>query len=253
MGLLPRSRAGAADPLPQRSAFHAVRILAQGRTGSRLLCELLDSHSQIDCGLELLNDPVRDAFRYVHNHALASSATVYGFKVKPMHIQKRQALGDTGDFLQHMSESGWKIVHLKRRNLFRQTYSGLARQARGAAHSRRTSDGSSPARPVIRLEVERLINGMRYRQKALAQEEEALSGLPHETIVYEDDLLRLADQRRATSGLVEWLGLRPEPLDTNLVPNSPPNLRGLIANFEEVRAGLVGTEFEGFFLEATGG
>ena len=33
-------------------------VYAQGRTGSRLLCELLGSHSKIHCDFEILADPV---------------------------------------------------------------------------------------------------------------------------------------------------------------------------------------------------
>lgn len=228
-------------------------IFAQGRTGSRLLCELLDSHSQIECGLEILRDPLRDVYRYVRHRALVSRAPAYGFKVKASHIERSQGISGAGSFLRRMHEDGWRIVYLMRRNLFRQVYSGFARQARGAAHSRRLTDGSLPPRPVVKLDVDEVIRRLRSRKKALARDQAALEGLPFKTLVYEDDLLQPAGQQRAIGELVAWLELKPEPVKTDLVPNTPRDLREVIANASEVEAGLRGTEFEDLFREATGG
>ena len=226
-------------------------IFAQGQTGSRLLCELLGSHSQIDCGFEILNKPVRDAYRFVRNSAKVSRAPAYGFKVKIYQLKGAQAISDPGAFLRRMHEDDWRILYLMRRNLFRQAYSGIAKRARGKSHTRRTPDGSPPLPPVVHVDVDKIITRMRRRQRYLASEEEALKGLPHKRLVYEDDLLQPDDQQRATIEVAEWLGLEPEPLATDMIPNTPRNLRQVIENFEEVQASLRGTEFEDYFREAT--
>ena len=226
-------------------------IFAQGRTGSRLLCELLDSHSEIDCDLEMLTDPVRDVYGYVHNLALAATRPVYGFKVKSYQLKNHQGISDGGVFLRRLHDEGWRIIYLSRRNLFRQVYSGLARKVRGTAHSRALSGGSAPPRPSVHLDLDTLIRLMRWRAETLEREAEALDGLPCKRLVYEDDLRSPVDQQRSVAEVVEWLGLKPEPFRTDMIPNTPPNLRPVIANFDEVEAGLRGTEFEEQFREAT--
>jgi len=227
-------------------------IFAQGRTGSRLLCELLDSHSGIDCDFEMLADPVRDVHRYVRNLAPASIRPAYGFKVKIYQLKHRHGIGDSATFLRQLHEQDWRIINLKRRNLFRQVYSGLARQVRGKAHSRPLSDGSAPVPPSVSLDVAEIVRLIRLRQKMLRRERRALKGLPVKTLVYEDDLFQPFDQQRTVHNIVEWLGLTPEPVHTDMIPNTPRNLRDVIANFDEVEAALRGTEFETFFAEATG-
>ncbi len=79
-----------------------------------------------------------------------------------------------------------------------------------------------------------------------------LKGLPYKTLVYEDDLYQPSDQQRAVGELVEWMGLTPEPATTLLIPTTPRNLREVLANFDELKAWLQGTEFEADFREATG-
>lgn len=226
-------------------------IFAQGRTGSRLLCELLDSHSEIDCDLEMLADPVRDVYGYVRNLALASTRPVYGFKVKSYQLKNHQCMPDSRAFLHRLHEQDWRLIYLRRRNLFRQVYSGLAREVRGTAHSRATPDGGAPARPSVHLNVNEVIRLMRWRHETLQREADALDGLPYKEIVYEDDLFSAADQQRSVGELVEWLGLKSEPFQSDMIPNTPPSLRDVIANFDEVEAGLRGTEFEEDFREAT--
>ena len=228
-------------------------IFAQGRTGSRLLCELLDSHSQIDCDLEMLADPVRDVYGYVRNLALASTRPVYGFKVKTYQLKNHQGISDSRVFLRRLHDEGWRLIYLRRRNLFRQVYSGLARQVRGTAHSRPLPGGAPPSRPSVHLDVNEVIRLMRWRRETLEREAGALDGLPYKELVYEDDLLDPADQQRSVAEVVEWLGLDPEPFHTDMIPNTPPSLRNVIANFDEVEAGLRGTEFEDHFREAIGG
>ena len=227
-------------------------VYAQSRSGGVLLCELLGSHSQIHCDLETLAYSVRDVHRYLRRSALAATRPAYGFKVKLDHLANRQKIDDVGGFLRRMHEDGWHIVYLMRRNLFRGAYSSLAYRVRGKAHLYSRPDGSAPPMPRFDVKIENIMSHMHQRQKLLKLEQETLKGLPYKTLVYEDDLYHPSDQQRAVGELVEWLGLMPEPLHTNLLPTTPRNLREVITNFDELKAWLQGTEFEADFREATG-
>ncbi len=227
-------------------------IYGLGRSGSRLLCELLGSHSQIHCDFEILAYPVRDVHRYLQRSALAATRPAYGFKVKLEHLAKQQRIDDVGAFLHRMHEDGWYIVYLMRRNLFRGAYSNLARVAQGKSHTRPLPDGSAPPPPRVRVDIERIVDQMRWRQKVLHREQLTLEGLSYKTLVYEDDLYQPSDQQRAVGELVEWLGLTPEPVYSNVIRSTPRNLQQVITNFEELETGLRGTQFEADFREAVG-
>ncbi len=163
-------------------------VYTQGRSGSRLLCELLGSHSQIHCDFEILAYPVRDVQRYLRRSALAATRPADGFKVKLEHLTKQQRIDDVGGFLHRMHEDGWYIVYLMRRNLFRGAYSNLARVVRGKAHTRPLRDGSAPPMPLVHVDIERIVRQMRWRQKVLKREQMTLKGLSYKILVYEDDL-----------------------------------------------------------------
>lgn len=226
-------------------------IFANGRTGSRLLCELLDSHSGIDCDLEMLDSPVRNVHRFVESLADCSTSPTYGFKAKSYHLTECQEVTDCGAFLRQLHDRGWKLIYLRRRNLFRHVYSGMCRRVRGTAHSRPLADGSTPPRPSVHLDVSQLLRGMAHCRETEQLEREALDGLPYRELVYEDDLYSPDDQQRSVNELVQWFGLEPEKLWTDMIRNTPTSLRSVISNFREVETALRGTEFEEYFREAT--
>lgn len=69
-------------------------IFGQGRSGSQLLCDLLDSHSQIRWDKEILSQPTLRPYQLILNRALLSSCNAYGFKVKIDQLAEKQRIRD---------------------------------------------------------------------------------------------------------------------------------------------------------------
>ena len=81
-------------------------IFAKGRTGSELLCSLLQSHSKVHCDKEILNQPVCFPQRLIRCYALLSRRDVYGFKVKIQQLVERRATRDVRAFFGSASRTG---------------------------------------------------------------------------------------------------------------------------------------------------
>jgi hypothetical protein len=76
-------------PLPK----HKFSIFAQGRTGSALLTDTLDTHSRIRCEGELLRQPRLFPVLFIENKARASGAEYFGFHVNAISFRNGNGSG----------------------------------------------------------------------------------------------------------------------------------------------------------------
>ncbi len=106
-------------------------VFGQGRTGSTLLQKLLDAHPKIQCDGELLYYPRWRPWAFVEGCARSSSAQVYGFKVKPYQLDRNGGHAMGRSFLKRAISEGWRLICLRRENLFRHALSGLVANRRG--------------------------------------------------------------------------------------------------------------------------
>ncbi len=117
-------------------------IFGQGRSGSTLLGQLLNSHPQINCENEIFNlkDPYvknkwlmtyckRLPYLYVNYRIFNSEENIYGFKLLWYQLENME------NYLLKLKNSGWHIIHIDRENLFDQTLSTLVARKNGFWHN----------------------------------------------------------------------------------------------------------------------
>ena len=218
-------------PLEEPRAF---LIFAQGRTGSELLVEILNSSPEVRCEGEILERRVAWPTAWAESRRRRERGRVYGFKVKPLQLLYNQRLPDMGRWLESMHGRGWRLVHLHRRNLLRQVLSNMAAEHHG--WHRRTSLPRS--RGPLHVDPAVVTYWMDVRARWAAQERAALAELPHETVCYEDDLTSRHEQQATLDRLAGWLGVESRPVAVSLRPTNPGRLDRLIANYAEVRTAL---------------
>jgi LPS sulfotransferase NodH len=217
-------------------------VLAQSRTGSSLLVDLLNAHPDIHCDGELLMHRVYAPRRFVEGSAARAAERAYGFKVKIYQLTSKQRYERPGDFLDALCDRGWLVVHLRRDNLVRQSVSILAAKARGA-YSHAISDGPLRDGPLT-VDVARMLQILEKRAVHAEAEATCLERVPHLRVCYEDDLLREAAQRATAARLFRLLGVDPDvAVRTKWVRTGRDRLADSIANYAEVEAGLAGTRF----------
>ena len=224
-------------------------IFAQGRTGSTLLVDLLNNHPNIKCDGEILNVAFTGKkffpIFYVKSKAKASKAEIYGFKVKLYQLyddgRKLHQNVDPKKFITNLYKSGWKIIYLKRNNIFRQTISNFVAQSRERYHH---TNKSELTLPKIKINPDKLLERIRGREKYLCDEKETLKTIPHLEISYEKDLLK--DRERTMDKIFKYLEIHPCPVKTTLVRTSKEELEDYIVNYKEIKDFLSKTKYARF-------
>jgi len=221
-------------------------VFAQPRSGSQLLCDLLDAHSRIQCDMEILYARVLSPNRLVRCRARLSKCDTYGFKCMLYQLTQTQGIADARAFLAGLHGEGWRIIYLSRRNTLRHVLSILLWRQSGKAHRYAVRHGRKPRVGKLAVDCERLHRRLARQQHEQRLEEESLDDLPCLRLVYDDDLYTGADQQRTLARIFDWLGLERETVASDLVRNTPERLADLIENYDEVANSLAGTEYARF-------
>jgi hypothetical protein len=209
-------------------------LFSQGRTGSSLLESLLAAHPEVHRSIEILSKRRRlaDLHRFLDAASRRSRHPVWGAKIKVDQLEFQGV--DPPAFLATLATSGWRLVHLWRRDTLRQSVSHFVRRHRGHAH--RKDDRPETLR--LRIEPSALLGQIESRLERLARERAALRDLPHVEVVYEDDLLRAERHQLTADRLFAFLGVAPAPVSTDFRKVTPSDLPSLIENWAEVRRAI---------------
>jgi len=223
-------------------------ILSRGRTGSTLLVDLLRCHPAIRCEAEVLSHRilVTSPETLIRARAALFAGWVYGFKLRPAHYGA-QRIRDPKAFLAGLQADGWRLVHLRRRNVLRVALSSLRREQTKIVH-RMVGDGPDGSAPFD-APVDRLLARMARVEQEMRTEEDLLGALPHLMLTYEDDLLREDTRQPALDRVFAFLGLPSAPVSTRYVRLSTDSLSALVRNHDEVRQALAGTRSKRFLDE----
>src|SRR5215831_6390647 len=92
-------------------------IFGSGRSGSRLLVDLLNSHPRIFCEYGMFLDGEPDPYRWLAGRAELArkgAARAYGIRLLVPHLADDAGVRDVAGFLQHLQGCGWHIIHLAR-------------------------------------------------------------------------------------------------------------------------------------------
>lgn len=248
----------AKEPAGTRTDYRRFIILGSPRTGSNYLLTLLRSHPNIYARGELFN-----------------RLCVFDYENHPLHaelLRRRQA--DPENFLRRfcffplqasMDASGFKlfyqhvdgplrwfpfilrqepdirIIHLKRRNVLRQYYS----YQRAMLDDRWWTVAQETPSTCITIDPDACLRffastvTLRNRFDAIFRDVQL-------EVWYED---LIADKEGVMRKVQEFLGVPVRTLQSNLKKQNPFPLRECITNHNEVRARLLGTEWEPFLEE----
>lgn len=211
-------------------------VLAQSRSGTRLLQTLLNCHPAVECETTLFDRQLPKLLQpdsYIRKRAGRSDAPCFGFLIHPTHIARLNDLvADT--WLARLHDEGWRLIHLRRRNLLRQAISWEIARLTDVWHVREGSYHSAS----FTFDPEDVVRRTKLRELDRERERLYLAGRPHAKVVYERDLLPPEARQPALNRLFDYLGLTAHPVATTLVRTGQNDLRAVLANYDAVAAAV---------------
>ena len=235
-----------------------------GRSGSRVLADLLQQHPRIQCDGEILRGPYRltpaiaagekqlreprDPASVIRSRIpSAGFSRFYGFEMKFFHLRFNDSTIER--FVEDAVRLGvTHFVVLERRNTLRKVVSSLLARQRGRFHFR---EGESPPPATLSIDVERVdidnevkpliafLESFARDFRVLRKELESRRSL---WLTYEDNVER--DPVQGAHRVCDFLGLDRHHPSVDYVRTTPRALRTLISNYHELAEALGGTPFE---------
>ncbi len=222
-------------------------VYGQSRSGSTLLIDLIDSHPEITCEGELLESD----WGYLPSNRLCSlvklypypffnyrrrlaKTKVYGFKLFCFHLRNKQKA------IQRLSRTGWKIIYLKRNNLFEQTISNLIALETKHWHSK---PGFVVPTYKVTIPLARLEHSLKTRERWCAFEEASLQGIDFLQIEYEGDLKGAHLHQQAADRVFSYLGLESTPVQSDFRKTDTRSYREILKNYDEILEYIRDTQY----------
>jgi hypothetical protein len=238
------------------AAFH------QGRSGSRLLGDLLKQHPQIVWEGELFSPGrlgdiasrwpllTRIPLRILRLRMLMAGKACYGFETQPTQVEHLEI--SLEEYVSQLESLGFRhFIMLERLNHLRRFVSMLVARTNSQWH---LQQGTKPELVRIRLDTENLLmsRGRDTQRRSLVAHldreiatwrvvRQILERRNLLYLTYEQDL---ASRPEAGYGRVcEFLGLPAHPVSVRFHQTNPHRLDQILENYDEVAAALAGTPY----------
>jgi LPS sulfotransferase NodH len=194
----------------------------------------------VRCDDELLAPLAHSAFHrliaprlFSRGLPIRQTRPVYGFDLKTDQIlqvivSRRQSAVDYVEWLYHQ---GWKVLHLRRENVFRQAISNLIAHQRQKWKAHMSDDLGN-----IRYSIDprELTNQMTWNLTIWNIEDQITDRIPHLRLFYEKDLLQNESRQAALDRAFQFIGVKSHPVKTSLQRLGKDRLEEQIENYTEV-------------------
>lgn len=248
-------------PTTTAGSFTRFCILTYGRTGSRMLKGLLDSHTMVRCHGELFGEnmsslaaPGSDAHLALQRERADDPGGFLGRRAfDPMgaravgvKILYRQLFSQWDGLLEALThDRNVRVIHLIRANGIKRFMSEQAIRFTGVHEV--AADCEPPSIKPIPVHIPSLLASLDAVERESARVRELFRGHPFMEVTYED---LVGKPGHALCRVQEFLGVPAESLEVNVRKVLPDDLRAVIENFDEVREALTGTPFERMIVGA---
>jgi hypothetical protein len=212
---------------------HSAKFVILGipRSGSQLLVELLDSHPGIGCESEILTHKCYAPRAYYRRRASLSKADAYGFKLLVDHFET-QGIENPNRFMADMVEEGYRIINLRRLNLYRASLSSLYASYIGKFHHKQ-SEGLL-TRPRMVVDPEKLVAKMERFIHLEGLQKASIGNLPHLEVTYEQNLEHQQNHQAVVDRISDYLALPRAIVSTDQVKVTTENVSDFVANSDEI-------------------
>lgn len=219
--------------ITQKNEKRKVLIFGQGRTGSTLLEDLIESTGDFKAHGELLNTDWYSGANALEELIDKSESCEKHFicHVKVYQLTRDACPPiDAKEFIDSLVKRGWKIIYLKRRNQIGLALSSIVARERNIYHSEEQLPNIK-----INLDFDVFISHIEYLSQWYKQEKEALSDVDYHEVIYEDNLLNRVNHQRTIDNILNYLGLPTKMAESRHKKTNHQNLSNLILNYADIK------------------
>lgn len=213
-------------------------LFGQGRSGSTLLKNLLNSHPAITCEGELFN--VADGYatnplfvklvtrfprQFINYRRLRSKNPTYGFTMLYYQHEIKKYL------FQNLVKEGWKFIHLKRRDYLSQSLSHLVAKQTATWH-RRINQAEKPIR--VSIDPKEFVFWTELLKRNKIRENKLFEKLDHLEIVYDDDLQSEDNWPYTSRRIFDFLNVAPASVSSPLLKTYSRPYSEIVENYDEL-------------------
>lgn len=221
-------------------------VLTRDRTGSNMLIQSLNAHSNIAADYEIFGKIYGEPETSILNRCFSKQPfyiQAKGFKIFYYHPQDAES-SPIWELLAAMEDL--HVIHLKRRNLLHAEVSSRVAYTTGVYGVRSEKEYSEYQKKLspVQFSHEDLLRLFRQNQKWESAGAEIFSG--HQLIeVYYEDMSAQFD--REYRRVLKFLGIKYRPPRTDFKKQRTKIMRDLVENYDDLKASFIGTEWESFF------
>jgi LPS sulfotransferase NodH len=221
-------------------------ILCRARSGSTLLCNLLDQIPGLKCEYEMLHNAVAFPGAYLQALARKSNAKAYGCKLLSYQIVLVQKFQNPRAFFEALVSEDVHLIHLTR-DTFEQCVSLLTSQTTRRYHAT-GGKGVHEQRQV--MDPQKFLRLVQWNEALLKLEEDLLAGLPHQKISYETHLKDSTAHQRTVDAICANIGIPSARVEAEYKKMISVSTENFIANYQEIEDVLVSSNL-GHMLDMT--
>lgn len=224
-------------------------VLDLGQSGCITLAKWFRDRKDIAFQEKILSRAVRFPRLSVHQRIRQSHSEVYGFSLSVEHLRQVQNIPNPNQFMQDLRRGGARVIYLQRQDVLRHAIATLkANSIQYPFDVDETlieldPDTKSTSAGRVAVDTRELLDCLKYLDNQRIEAQAILHGIPHLTLIYEDDLMNPNTYSATAQRLSEFLEI---PL---LKPISSPlklvhqQLSDIVANYDEMHRAVEASDY----------
>lgn len=173
--------------------------------------------------------------RHIQFHQLACADYLFGFKLSATDLMATHHMSEPHRFIALLYDRGYKVIHLKRRDLMRHAIALLKAQQPKSRH----------------INPQALLVTLKQLDEQRITEAATIAQVPHLTVTYENDLLDPNVYDATARRLCHFLSLKPQQHSQYPMKLVHQRLSDLVDNYDEVHAVLERSDYAYVLTEAS--
>lgn len=223
-------------------------ILCQARTGSSMLCEMLNSHSLVQCDGELFN-PITLQKKWgkmglIIARKFPRFIVWYNYrKRKKIHYGFKLILGQVDnvqDFIQSLYKNGFIIINLRRQDIIKMAFSACIAKQSGQWYVNKEQNRVNES---IEINADLLFQRIEHAIMQNKLQDDLIAHKDYINVVYESDLLDNHKQTIFISRICEQLLIPTELLKVISIRTHESGLPEPVSNYKELIASIEASRY----------